>query len=47
MELADFNGSKFKIIKKCPWNLIMVYHVDKDSQKDWLISFKKSQKVDF
>ena len=40
-------GSKFKIVKKYQWNLNMVYYVNKNSQKDWLISFKKSQKVDF
>ena len=44
---THFNGSKFKIVKKYQWNLIMIHYVIKNSQKNWLISFKKSQKGDF
>ena len=41
LKLTHFNESKFKIVKNYQWNLIMVYYVNKNSQKDWLISFKK------
>ena len=47
LELTHFNDSKFKIVKKYQWNLIMIHYVDKSSQKYWLITFKKSQKGDF
>jgi hypothetical protein len=34
LELTHFNSSKFKIVRKYQWNLIMVYYVNKNSQKD-------------